>query len=102
MQKVLEQAKVLGEAIINSEVYARMHDAEVKVTADVDATNAIAAFVEKRQAVEALLAQNEVDHDALAAAGREMEEAEQAVHIIKEVIDELSLVMRPGKKKNRR
>jgi len=30
------------------------------------------------------------------------EEAEQAVHIIKEVIDELSLVMRPGKKKNRR
>ena len=80
MQKVLEQARVLAEAIVNSEVYTRMHDAEVKVTADVDATNAIAAFVEKRQAVEALLAQNEVDHDALAAAGREMEEAEHAVN----------------------
>lgn len=80
MQKVLEQAQLLGEAIINSEIFNRMHDAEVKVTSDEAATAAIAAFVEKRQAVEALLAQNNVDHEALAKAGQEMEAAEKAVN----------------------
>lgn len=94
MQKVLEQAQLLGEAIINSEVFNRMHDAEVKVTSDPEATNAIAAFVEKRQAVEALLAENGVDHEALAKAGQEMEEAEKAVNevaLVKELQEARSM-----------
>ena len=80
MEKVLNQAEMLAEAILESQEYISMRLAEQAAMRDENATQLIAAYSEKRQAVEALLAQNEVDHEALAVAGREMEEAEHAVN----------------------
>lgn len=80
MQKVLEEAQKLGEAILDSEIYQRMHKAELQVTTDEAASQAIAALMEKRQRVEALLADSNMDHEALAKAGEEMEAAEKQMN----------------------
>ena len=80
MRNVMEKAQALAQAIVESDIYQRMHTAESQATADADAAGAIAALMEKRQAVENLLAEEDMDHTALAEAGKAMEEAEAALN----------------------
>ena len=80
MRNVMEKAQALAQAIVESDIYQRMHTAESQATADADAAGTIAALMEKRQAVENLLAEEDMDHTALAEAGKAMEEAEAALN----------------------
>ena len=68
MEKVLEQARLLAEAIAESDVYQHMRQCENDAMKDPEATKLIADFVEKRQKVERLLAEGNMDHTALAEA----------------------------------
>ena len=76
----MQKAQELAEAIVESSVYQRMHTAELQVNKDEEAVKAVAAFVEKRQAVENVLAQSDMDHELLAQMGEEMEEAEKRLN----------------------
>ena len=80
MREVMQKAQELAEAIVESSVYQRMHAAELQVNKDEEAVKAVAAFVEKRQAVETVLAQSDMDHEQLARVGEEMEEAEKRLN----------------------
>ena len=80
MEKVLEQARLLAEAIAESDVYQKMHQCENDAMKDAEATRAIADFVENRQKVESLLAEGNMDHTALAEASKAMEDAEKKVN----------------------
>ena len=80
MKNVMDRAQALAEAIVESEVYQNMHKAEQAMMQNEEANKVVADFMEKRQAVEALLASNELDHDALSAASVEMEAAEKALN----------------------
>ena len=80
MEKVLEQARLLAEAIAESDDYQKMHQCENDAMKDAEATRAIADFVEKRQKVESLLAEGNMDHTALAEASKAMEDAEKKVN----------------------
>ena len=80
MEKVLEQARLLAEAIAESDVYQKMHQCENDAMKDAEATRAIADFVEKRQKVESLLAEGNMDHTARAEASKAMEDAEKKVN----------------------
>ena len=82
MKKVLLQAKVLAETIVESEVFQKMHNAELALSQNSDANLAIMKVMEKRAAVEGMLASNDMDNVALAAAARELEDAEQAMNEI--------------------
>ena len=79
MEKVLNQAEMLAEAILESEEYISMRLAEQAAMKDEKATQLIAAYSEKRHAVEMLLADANMDHGALAQAGKELQEAERAI-----------------------
>ena len=79
MEKVLNQAEMLAEAILESEEYITMRLAEQAAMRDENATRLIASYSEKRQAVENLLADANMDHGALAAAGQELQEVERAI-----------------------
>ena len=88
MREVMQKAQELAEAIVESSIYQRMHAAELQVNKDEEAVRAVAEFVEKRQAVETVLAQSDMDHELLAQAGEEMEEAEKhlnEVPLVKEM-----------------
>ena len=73
MEKVLEQARLLAEAIAESDVYQHMRQCENDAMKDPEATKLIADFVEKRQKVESLLAEGNMDHTALAEASQAMD-----------------------------
>lgn len=90
MQNVMQKAQELAEAILESSIYQRMHEAELQVNKNEEAVKAVSDFIEKRQAVENLLADSNMDHTALAEAGKAMEEAEKKlneVSLIKEMQD---------------
>ena len=76
MEKVLNQAELLAEAILESEEYITMRLTEQAVMKDEEATLLVSRYSEKRSKVENLLADANMDHGALAAAGAELEEAE--------------------------
>lgn len=79
MEKVLNLAEQLAEAILESEVYINMRLAEQAAMKDEKATQLIAAYTEKRQAVETLLADANMDHGALSKAGEELQNVEHAI-----------------------
>ena len=79
MEKVLNQAEILAEAILESEEYISMRLAEQAAMRDENATQLIASYSEKRQAIESLLADANMDHGALAKAGEELQNVEHAI-----------------------
>ena len=76
MDKVLKQAEILAEEILSSETYISMRVAEQAVSKDKEAIELITEYNIQRQEVEALLAQNPVDHEALSKAGKKLKEIE--------------------------
>ncbi len=80
MRNVMMKAQELAQAILESEIYKTMHDLEGQVTTDEAATAAIAAYMEKRGNVELLLRSPEFDAEKVAAAGEELQKAEEAMN----------------------
>lgn len=90
MQNVMQKAQELAEAILESSIYQKMHEAELQVNKNEEAVKAVSDFIEKRQAVENLLADSNMDHAALSEAGKAMEDAEKKLNevaLIKEMQD---------------
>ena len=79
MREVMMKAQALAQAILESEVYKKMHDLEEQVTKDDVATAAIATYMEKRGNVELLLRAPDFDAEKVAAAGEELQAAEKAM-----------------------
>lgn len=88
MREVMLKAQALGEAILNSDVYKRKQAAEAAVSSDAEAAAAVAAYMEKRSAVEEMLGDENLDPVQLSEAGQAMQEAEEAMNtnaVVKEV-----------------
>lgn len=79
MEKVLNQAELLAEAILESNAYISMRLSETAAMKDQHATDLIAAYTEKRQRVENILADANMNHGDLAAAGEELQNIEEAI-----------------------
>jgi Uncharacterized conserved protein len=80
MKNVLAQAEQLARAILDSDIYINMRKMEHGLTTDAQAGRVLADVSEKRSAVESLLASNDMDHAALAAAAKELEDAEAVMN----------------------
>jgi cell fate (sporulation/competence/biofilm development) regulator YlbF (YheA/YmcA/DUF963 family) len=80
MKKVLEHAEQLAGSILDSKEFISMRLAEQAATRDEEATRLIADFIEKRQRVENLLSDNNLDQGELASAGDEMEAAQKKMN----------------------
>ena len=80
MREVMMKAQELAEAILDSEIYRKMKDQENAVRRDPEAAKALGDMIEKRQRVENILSAADMDPNELAAASREMEEAEERMN----------------------
>ncbi len=90
MEKVLNQAELLAEAILESEEYIRMRLCEQAALKDDGAAALVAEYTDRRSEVEEALASNQLDHEALAKAGEALESAEKALEdyaLLKEMRD---------------
>ena len=79
MEEVLKQAELLAEAILSSQEYINMRLAERETMKDEKATLLVAAYNEKRQAVENLLADPKMNPGDLATAGEALRNVEHAL-----------------------
>ena len=80
MREVMTKAQELAEAILDSETYRNMKKLEGEVRHDPEAGKLLGDMIEKRQKVEEILSSNNMKPDELAAASREMEEAENRMN----------------------
>lgn len=80
MRNVMRKAQELGEAILASDLYKRSKEAEEAMTNDPQAAQCLADYLEKQRAVNDILATEDMDTDALAAAGAALQEAEDRLH----------------------
>ena len=77
MNKVLLQAELLGEAILESEEYVSMRLAEQAVLDNEDAQKLIQEYSELKDAFQAELAKKPLDNDAIAKAGEAVKAVEE-------------------------
>ncbi|MFH1513611.1 MAG: YlbF family regulator [Bacillota bacterium] len=79
MDKVLLQAELLGEAILDSREYISMRLAEQAVIDDDGAQQLIQSYTNRKDAFQKELAKKPLDHDAMAKAGEAVKETEDAI-----------------------
>ena len=79
MENVLNHAEQLAESILDSEEFIKMRLAEQAAMRDEAATQLITDYSERRKEVENLLATSDMDHSALAEAGKRLEDAQKAM-----------------------
>ena len=80
MLQVMQKAQELADAVIASDVYKRMKDAEIELEKDAEATETVNNMMRKRQRVEDLLTAKGMDPEELKQANREMLQAEQKMN----------------------
>ena len=80
MRNVMMKAQELAEAILESEIYRKMKEQENNVKRDPEAAEALGDMIEKRNKVESILSDANMNPDELAEASREMEEAEERMN----------------------
>lgn len=79
MEKVLNQAEQLAEAILESEEYIKMRLSEQAAMRDETAAKLISDYSEQRSTVESLLSSNDLDHEALTEAGNKLEAIQKQI-----------------------
>ena len=86
MENVLNHAEQLAESILDSEEFIKMRLAEQAAMRDEAATQLITDYSERRKEVENLLATSDMDHSALAEAGKRLEDAQKAMEENEKII----------------
>ena len=87
MHEVMNKAQALAEAILASGLYQKMQDLDAKLQSDPEASAAMSNLMEKRQKVQDILQDPNMDPAELAAAGAEVQAAEEAMSSIQLIID---------------
>ncbi|MCE5342000.1 MAG: YlbF family regulator [Eubacteriales bacterium] len=79
MERVLNQAEQLAEAILDSEEFIKMRLAEQAAMQDEEAAQLLDDYAQKRRNVEDLLSSNELDHVELKRVSEELTVAQNAM-----------------------
>jgi cell fate (sporulation/competence/biofilm development) regulator YlbF (YheA/YmcA/DUF963 family) len=85
MNQVFLKTRELGDAIMQSEEYKAMKEAEDRAMANADAATAMSQYMEARQRIEALLEKDNPEPEALKKLSAEMDETQQRLSLIDDV-----------------
>ena len=85
MNKVVECARALGEAIVASDEYKNMQLTEAEAMSDPAATQAMSRFMELRAKMDKEMSSAQPDAQALAAFGKEMDEVQRTLNSLPSV-----------------
>lgn len=86
MNEVYEKTRELGEAILRSEEYKNVKEAENTAMNNVEAAEAMGKYLECRQQVEDLLAQGEKDWPRIKQLSDEMEEHQSRMNMVEDIM----------------
>lgn len=85
MSKVTECAQALGQAIVESEEYKNMQVAEAAAMSDSAVTDAMARYLEIKQALGDLMCTEDPDAEQMAKYSQEMDEIQQQMNSMEAV-----------------
>ena len=86
MDKVFEKTRELGEALLECETYLKMKAAEDKAMANAEAASTMAAFLEKRGALQGLMQSDNPDPGAMKRLSEEMDDLQDRLQMIDDIV----------------
>ena len=86
MDPVFEKTRELGEALLHSEAYLRMQEAEDKAMANAEAAQTMATFIEKRNELQTMMQSENPDPGAMKRVSDEMDSLQQRMQMIDDII----------------
>ncbi len=89
MEKVMECARQLGMAIVESEVYKNMQTTEAAAMSNEEVSSAMARFLELKQLIGDEMQKQDADPILLSEYGKEMDEMQQKLNDMK-VVEEMT------------
>ena len=85
MDKIFEKTRELGQALLESEVYAKMKEAETKAMQNMEAAEMMASYLEKRQQIQAMMEEENPDPGAMKRLSDEMDEIQEKLQMIDDI-----------------
>ena len=86
MDNVFKKTRELGEALLESEVYLRMKDAEDRAMANPEAAQTMAAFLEKRGELQSMMQSDNPDPGAMKRISEEMDDLQDRLQMVDDVV----------------
>ena len=87
MDAVFQKTRELGEALLQSEAYLNMKAAEDRAMQNEEAANTMAQFLEKRNALHALMQSENPDPVAMKRVSDEMDGLQDRMQMIDDILD---------------
>lgn len=86
MDAVFQKTRELGQALMQSEAYLKMKEAEDRAMKNEEAARTMGEFLEKRQALQALMQSENPDPGALKRLSDEMDAAQERLQLIDDIL----------------
>ena len=85
MDQIFAKTRELGEALLNSEAYQKMKDAEEKAMQNVEAAEMMAKYLEKRGQIQEMMEEENPDPAAMQRLSNEMDEIQERLQMIDDI-----------------
>ena len=86
MDKVFEKTRELGQALLESEAYRQMKAAEDRAMQNAEAARTMAAFLEKRGALQAMMQSDNPDPGAMKRLSEEMDDLQDRLQMVDDIV----------------
>ena len=86
MDNVFKKTRELGEALLECDVYLKMKDAEDTAMANPEAARTMAAFLEKRGALQAMMQSDNPDPGAMKRLSEEMDDLQERLQMVDDIV----------------
>ena len=87
MDKIFEKTRELGQALLESEAYARMRSAEEKAMQNVQAAEMMARYLEKRGQIQEMMELENPDPAVMKRLSEEMDEVQEQLHMVDDIVE---------------
>ena len=86
MDIIFEKTRELGQALLESDVYQKMKEAEEKAMQNVEAAEMMALYLEKRSQIQQMMEVENPDPGAMKRLSDEMDEVQQKLQMVDDIV----------------
>ena len=85
MDKIFEKTRELGQALLESDTYQKMREAEEKAMHNAEAAEMMAQYLEKRGQIQAAMEEENPDPATMKRLSDEMDEIQQKLQLVDDI-----------------
>lgn len=86
MDIIFEKTRELGQALLESEAYTKMKEAEEKAMQNIEAAEMMALYLEKRSEIQTMMEDENPDPAAMKRLSDEMDEVQQKLQMVDDIV----------------